>query len=54
MYVYLIAINPHLGGGDTKAYVIVKPNFSRNLGLLCIIGFNISLPILRYEPITHI
>ena len=39
---------PHLGGGDIKAYLVVKPNLSQKSGLFLIIRFDIYLTVLRY------
>ena len=42
LYVYLLALHLHFGGGDVKEYIIiVELNLESNLDLLGIIGFTI-------------
>ena len=48
-YVYVSPFySPHLVSGNIKSYFEAKPNMEHKLGLIGILGFNISLLDLSY------
>ena len=48
------ALHPCVGGGGVKVQFLVKPDLACNLGLLCILGFTISIPVRRYYLVMHL